>query len=88
MPRFIIERSIPPMSRDELAEAARRSKQAIAAMDGIVWIKSYISEADGKIYCEYEAPNAALLWEHARRAGLPIDRVSEIGLEVSPDMFA
>ncbi|MGE0462503.1 MAG: DUF4242 domain-containing protein [Vicinamibacterales bacterium] len=87
MPRFIIERSIPPMSRDELAEAARRSKQAIAAMDGIVWIKSYISEADGKIYCEYEAPNAALLWEHARRAGLPIDRVSEIGLEVSPDMF-
>lgn len=87
MPRFIIERSIPPMTRDELAEAARRSKQAIAAMDGIVWIKSYISEADGKIYCEYEAPNAALLWEHARRAGLPIDRVSEIGLEVSPDMF-
>lgn len=87
MPRFIIERSIPPMSRDELAEAARRSKQAIADMDGIVWIKSYISEADGKIYCEYEAPNAALLWEHARRAGLPIDRVSEIGLEVSPEMF-
>lgn len=50
-------------------------------------LKSYISEADGKIYCEYEAPNAEALWEHARRAGLPIDRVSEIGLEISPDMF-
>jgi hypothetical protein len=75
------------MSRDELGEAARRSLRAIAELEGVVWIKSYISEADGKIYCEYEAPSAELLWEHARRAGLPIDRVSEIGLEVSPDMF-
>jgi hypothetical protein len=25
--------------------------------------------------------------EHARRAGLPVDRVSEIALEVSPAMF-
>jgi len=60
MPRFVIERSIPPVSRDELAEA------------------------DGEIYCEYGAPTAALLWEHARRAGRPIDRVSEIGLEGEP----
>lgn len=87
MPRFIIERSIPPMSRAELDQAARRSIRAIAELDGVVWIKSYISEADGKIYCEYEAPSAELLWEHARRAQLPIDRVSAIGLEVSPDMF-
>jgi hypothetical protein len=87
MPRFIIERSVPRMSREELAEVAQRSKRAIAEVPGVVWIKSYISETDGKIYCEYEAPNADLLWEHARRAGLPVDRVSEIQLEVSPDMF-
>ena len=87
MPRFIIERTVPPLSPDELTEAARRSKAAIAQLPGVVWIKSYISEADGKIYCEYEAPSAELLWEHARRAQLPIDRVSAIGLEINPDRF-
>lgn len=87
MPKFIIERSVPPLNREQLDAVARESKRVISEMEGVVWIKSYISEADGKIFCEYEAPSAALLWEHARRAGLPMDRVSEIGLEVSPDMF-
>lgn len=54
---------------------------------GVVWIKSYISEAEGKIYCEYDAPNPQAVIEHARRAGLPADRVSEVSLEINPDMF-
>lgn len=53
----------------------------------MVWIKSYISEAEGKIYCEYDAPNPQAVIEHARRAGLPADRVSEVSLEINPDMF-
>jgi hypothetical protein len=87
MPRYIIERNVPPMSSDQLAETARRSKAAIATLPGVVWIKSYISEAEGKIYCEYDAPNAETVLEHARRAGLPVDRISEISMEISPDMF-
>jgi hypothetical protein len=56
-------------------------------MEGVVWIKSYISEAEGKIYCEYDAPDVDSILEHARRAELPADKVSEVKLEVSPDMF-
>ena len=56
-------------------------------MPGVRWIKSYISEAEGKIYCEYEAPNPEAILEHARLAGLPADRISEVSLEVSPAMF-
>lgn len=48
---------------------------------------SYVSEAEGKIYCEYEAPNPEAIREHARRAGLPVDRISKVALEISPEMF-
>ena len=87
MPRYLIERTVPRMSRDELRAAATRSKQVIAEMTGIVWIKSYISESEGKIFCEYDAPNEEAIMEHARRAGLPVDRISEVALEISPEMF-
>lgn len=87
MPRYIIERNVGSISKEDLEAAARKSNEVLATMPGVVWIKSYISEAEGKIYCEYEAPNPEAILEHARRAGLPADRVSEIALEVSPAMF-
>lgn len=87
MPRYIIERSVPPMSREELYAAGRKSNQVISGMPGVVWIKSYVSEAEGKIYCEYEAPDPEAVLEHARRAGLPADKISLVSLEINPDMF-
>ncbi len=56
-------------------------------MPGVVWIRSYVSDTDGKIYCEYDAPDEESIREHALRAGLPVDRISEIALEISPAMF-
>ena len=87
MPRYIIERSIPGLTRAALREAAFRSNQVLAGMPGVVWIKSYVSEIEGKIYCEYDAPSPEALLEHARRAGLPADKISEVTLEISPAMF-
>jgi len=87
MPRYIIERSVPQITREELEAAGRRSMLAITKVPGIVWIKSYVSEAEGKIYCEYDAPNPEAIIEHARLAGLPVDKISEVSLEISPLMF-
>ncbi|HEU6453795.1 MAG TPA: DUF4242 domain-containing protein [Gemmatimonadaceae bacterium] len=87
MPRYIIERNVPGMSREQLDAAARRSNEAIANMPGVIWIRSYVSDTEGKIYCEYDAPDAEAILEHARRAGLPVDRISEVALEISPEMF-
>ena len=83
MPRYIIERTVGSMSREDLKAASKRSNQVLAEMTGIVWIKSYISESEGKIFCEYDAPNEEAIREHARRAGLPVDKVSEVALEIS-----
>ncbi len=87
MPRYLIERSVPGLSREELNAAGRRSNAVLTAMPGVRWIRSYVSDAEGKIYCEYDAPSVEAVYEHAQRAGLPVDRITEIALEVNPDMF-
>jgi len=56
-------------------------------MKDVTWIRSYVSHADGKIFCEYEAPSAERIREHARRAGLPADKIMEIAITISPEMF-
>lgn len=87
MPRYLIERSVPGLTREMVDAAARRSMTTLADMPEIKWIRSYVSDVEGKIYCEYDAPSEAAIIEHARRAGLPVDRITEIGLEISPAMF-
>ena len=87
MPRYIIERSVPPLSRADLDAVARRSIEVMSGMPDMKWIRSFVSDAEGKIYCEYDAPSADAILEHARRAGLPVDRISEVALEISPSMF-
>ena len=87
MPRYIIERSVPGLTRDQLDAAGRRSVAVLVDLPDVRWIRSYVSEVEGKIYCEYDAPSLDAIREHARRAGLPADRISEVALEINPSMF-
>jgi hypothetical protein len=87
MPRYIIQRDVDPLEREDLEATGRRSREVAESMPGVTWIRSYISDAEGKIYCEYDAPSPEAVREHARRAGLPVDHISEVSLEVSPEMF-
>ncbi|MFQ5629338.1 MAG: DUF4242 domain-containing protein [bacterium] len=87
MPKYIIERTVGLLTQDQLKNASLKSNEVLAGMSGVTWIKSYYSEAEGKLYCEYEAPDPEAIYEHARLAGLPVDRISEVALEISPDMF-
>jgi hypothetical protein len=61
--------------------------EVLATMPEMRWIRSYVSDAEGKIYCEYDAPSVEAVREHARRVGIPVDRVTEVALEISPSMF-
>ena len=87
MPRYVIERTVGSLTAEELHAAGLRSNAVLAEMPDVVWVKSYVSDAEGKIYCEYIAPSPEAVLEHARRAGLPVDRIAEISLEISPAMF-
>ena len=87
MPRYIIEREVGKLTADELRTAGLKSNAVLKEMSGVVWIKSYVSDAEGKIYCEYDAPDPDAILDHARRAGLPVDKISAIELEINPEMF-
>lgn len=86
MPQYVIERDVPDagrMSEDELRTAAATSLEVLGELGPrIRWLHSYVS--DHKIYCVYLAPDEETIREHARRAGLPANRVSAVRRLVDP----
>jgi Nickel responsive protein SCO4226-like len=87
MARYIVERTIPKLSQAELQSIGKNAAKVADQLPGVVWIKSSISESEGKSYCEFDAPNPDVLREHAQKAGLPVDRITAIEREIDPSMF-
>ena len=86
MPKFVIEREIPGagnMTDAQIREASRKSVEALGQLGpGIQWLQSYVT--GDKIYCVYLAPDEAMIKEHAKRAGLPANRVSAVRRLIDP----
>lgn len=84
--QFVIEREIPnagSLTDIQIREVSLRSLQALKAMGPqIQWLHSYVTE--DKVYCVYLAPDEDTIREHARRAGIPADRVSAVRRLVDP----
>ncbi|MEO8433868.1 MAG: DUF4242 domain-containing protein [Pyrinomonadaceae bacterium] len=86
MPRFMVTRTLPPLNSEQLNEVG---KNVIATCDrmGMQWIRSHVT-ADGKhSFCEFEAPSVEACREHAALAGLPVDEVIALGMEIGPSQF-
>jgi hypothetical protein len=89
MPKFIIEREIPnvgKLSKDELKGIAGKSNEVLHEMNtsgtDVHWVQSYVT--GDKIYCVYNAPNADVVREHARRGGFPADSVEVVSQVIDP----
>jgi len=84
--RFIIERDVPGASKltaDQLRDASRGSNAVLRDMGtDIQWVQSYV--AGDKIYCLYNATSEALIREHARKAGLPANRITPVAATIDP----
>lgn len=88
MARYIVTRTLPPLSADQLKEVGKKVVDACNRIEGMQWVRSHIT-ADGKhSFCEFVAPNADACRQHASMAGLPVDDVSEIGQEIGPTQFS
>ena len=86
MPKFVIEREVPgagALSETQIRELAVRSLQTLKEMGPqIQWLHSYVTE--DKVYCVYLAPDEDTIREHARRVGIPADRVSAVRRLIDP----
>lgn len=86
MPQFVIEREIPgagKLSEEQIREVSLRSLQTLKEMGPqIQWLNSYVTE--DKVYCVYLAPDEDTVREHARRAGIPANRVSAVRRLIDP----
>ena len=86
MTQFVIEREIPgagSLSEAQIREIALRSLHALNEMGPqIQWLHSYVTE--DKVYCIYLAPDEGTIREHARRVGIPADRVAAVRRLLDP----
>ena len=89
---YVIRRRDGWPSPAELEAAAARSSQVGDGemSDDIRWIRSYVVvEDDGQLgtVCIYQASSPEKIREHASRAGLPADEISEVAdtVIVRPD---
>jgi hypothetical protein len=86
MPKYIVFRTVGKLSEEEIEAGSLRSIETLDRMPQVRWVRSYYSAEEGKLYCEYEAPNVELIFEHAQRAGIAFDH-AEVVRELEPAMF-
>ena len=90
MPEFVIEREIPgagQLSEDQVQEISRRSLDVLKGLGPqIQWLHSYVT--DDRLYCVYLAPDEAVIREHARKLGVPANRVSAVRRLIDPKRYA
>lgn len=86
MPEYVIERDMPEvgsLGAADLQEAAQTSCSVLRDLGPqIQWVHSYVT--DDKIYCIYRAPNEEMIREHARRGGLPANKISQVRTTIDP----
>lgn len=89
MPQFVIEREISgieSLTEDQIREVSIQSLQVIDGLGAqIQWLHSYATE--GKLYCVYVAPDEAPIREHAKRLGVPANRISAVRYMINPAKY-
>lgn len=90
MREYVIEREVPGagnLTEDQIREASLKSLEVLASLGPqIRWLHSYVT--DDKIYCVYLAPDEAPIREHARKLGMPANRISAVRKMIDPARYA
>ena len=86
VPKFVIEREIQGagnLSDAQLREISQKSVSVLGGMGPTIqWLHSYIT--GDKVYCVYLASDETAIREHARRVGIPANRISAVRRLIDP----
>jgi len=79
MPRYMVERSLPGFTNEQLPGAAGAAKQATSEMSTegtpIRYLRSTFVPSEQKCFCLFEGDSEADVEKAQERAGLPYDRI-------------
>ena len=81
MPRFVIERTFPddqliPPTDEHAAACLGNVKAGV----GVTWVRSYVSADKRTSFCVYDGPDLDAIHAAATRAGLPIERITQVSV--------
>ena len=86
MPKFVIEREVAGagnLTDAQLREISQKSVNVLKELGPeIQWLHSYVT--GDKVYCVYLASDEAIIQEHAKRAGIPANRISAVRRLIDP----
>jgi Protein of unknown function (DUF4242) len=90
MPEFVIEREIPGAglwTEEQVRETSIRSLEVLQGLGPqIQWLHSYVT--DDRLYCVYLAPDESAIREHARKMGVPANRISAVRRLIDPRKYS
>jgi hypothetical protein len=90
MREYVIEREIPgagKMTEEQIKDISIRSLEVIKGIGPqIQWLHSYVT--DDRIYCVYLAADESSIREHAKRLGVPANRISAVRRMIDPVKYA
>jgi Nickel responsive protein SCO4226-like len=90
MPEYVIERDVPgagTMTEEQVRDISVRSLEVLKGIGPqIQWLHSYVT--DDRIYCVYLAPDEEVIREHARKLGVPANRISAVRRLIDPARYA
>lgn len=81
MALYVVERSLPGVTSEQLVAAAGRAKSTAAAMSSpgapVRYVRSTFIPGEARCFCLFEAPTARIVEQVNERAGIPFERVVE-----------
>jgi len=84
---YMVERSLPGVTMDQLGEAQKAAIETAGKMTAsgqkVKYIRSAYVPGDQRCYCFFEADNADTVKSLNERAGIPFNQVVE-ALDLSP----
>ena len=75
------------MTEDQVRDISVRSLEVLKGIGPeIQWLHSYVT--DDRLYCVYLAPDETVIREHARKLGVPANRISAVRRLIDPQRYA
>lgn len=87
MPRYLIQRAVGDVTRQELDEVVERATRVREqSFPDITWLHTHVARTEAGLtaYCVYEADDPERIRQHADEIGLPAQAILEIEAELAP----